>query len=130
MRDCLIFLYYDGQIVESEGGVSFQSRNSLSFYVDQNINFENFRNEIDSRLRTETGRSISTVITYRFPISLIQQRAEYRTYMIRNDEELQLLFDCYRRYYPNICVAELIVDLEEIHEEGAAFGDVVWKETT
>jgi hypothetical protein len=106
-------MYSNGDIIDSAEGVEFKSRSCFSFYAHQSMNFESFRQEIQSRLQSPSEMSIKE-ITYRFPISIINDRAYFKPYIVKDDGDLRLLFDSYIRNFPRIQAAEINVESEEI----------------
>ncbi|XP_039141275.1 uncharacterized protein LOC120278596 [Dioscorea cayenensis subsp. rotundata] len=113
----LVLVYYNGSITVSEDTIIFSSKDQSYFYVEDDISYENLKRSIEESIETTDNQGVSC-IKYRLPISSGSGKICYRSFILRNDRDVQMMFDYHKRN-PDIGIIELYVEFNTATFEGA-----------
>ena len=105
----LVLVYYNGFIITTEDSVIYFSDNQSCFYVENDISLEILKRIIEENLEAANTERV-TYIKYRFPISLGHSKICYRSFKLRNDHDVQMMFECHKRFH-DIQVLVLYMEL-------------------
>ena len=108
-------VYSNGEIVNSEEGVTFQSDCPRTIRIDENITIEELKVKIGAKIKA-TSRTRVSDIKYRLPISMGEGCVRYRTFPLEDDDDVRCMFDVHQQF-SNVGVIELYADLEDVHHD-------------
>ena len=108
-------VYSNGEIVNSEEGVTFQSDRPRTIRIDENITIEELKVKIGAKIKA-TSRTRVSDIKYRLPISMGEGCVRYRTFPLEDDDDVRCMFDVHQQF-SNVGVIELYADLEDVHHD-------------
>ncbi|XP_039130884.1 uncharacterized protein LOC120267275 [Dioscorea cayenensis subsp. rotundata] len=107
----LVLVYYNGLIIASEDTIIFSSDDQSYFYVKDDISYENLKRFIAD------NQGVSC-IKYQLPISSGSGKICYRSFKLRNDRDVRMMFD-YHKKNSDIDIIELYVEFSTATFEGA-----------
>ncbi|XP_039128889.1 uncharacterized protein LOC120265021 [Dioscorea cayenensis subsp. rotundata] len=113
----LVLVYYNGSIIANEDTIIFSSEDQSYFYVKDDILYENLKRSIKENIETVEYQGVSC-IKYQLPISSRSSKICYRSFKLRNNRDVRMMFDCHKRN-PDISIIELYVEFSAATFEGA-----------
>ena len=89
-RKELVVIYTNGEIINTNEGVTFTCDEVIIVKVDREITIERLKKATAQKLQLSLTQCISSLI-YRHPISLCPIR--YQAYRLRDDDDIQSMWE-------------------------------------
>ncbi|XP_016195339.1 uncharacterized protein LOC107636335 [Arachis ipaensis] len=116
----LVLVHHSGKIKKSKRhGVKFTDRELLSVFVRSSNTLLDLKSSILQKLAAGGTKWVKKLF-YKIPIAVVSTGVQYETFVLRTDEDMQVLFHC-RRSFPEVRIHELFAKLEHgIDSSGAS----------
>ncbi|XP_057724109.1 uncharacterized protein LOC130940076 [Arachis stenosperma] len=116
----LVLVHHVRKIKRSKRhGVKFTDREPLSVFVRSSDTLLVLKSSILQKLAAGGTKWVKKLL-YKIPIAVVSTGVQYETFVLRTDEDMQVLFHC-RRSFPKVRIHELFAKLEHgIDSSGAS----------
>ncbi|XP_016191675.1 uncharacterized protein LOC107632517 [Arachis ipaensis] len=116
----LVLVHSSGKIKKNKKhGVKFTDRESLSVFIRSSDTLLDLKTSILQKLGAGGTKWVKKLF-YKIPIAVVSTGMQYEIFVLRSDEDMQVLFHC-RRSFPEVRIHELFVKLEHgIDSSGAS----------
>ncbi|XP_016167829.1 uncharacterized protein LOC107610276 [Arachis ipaensis] len=107
----LVLVHHSGKIKKSKRhGVKFTDRKPLSIFVRSSDTLLDLKSSILQKLAVGGTKWVKKLF-YKIPIAVVSTGVQYKTFVLRTDEDMRVLFHC-RRSFPEVRIHELFAKLE------------------
>ena len=106
-----ILVYHNGEITNIEEEVTFCSQNPVGVSVSPSVTLLELQNTILRKLGQLNNKQINQVL-YMLPIVFGQSVVCYRSFSVRSDDDVSLMFYGHSQF-PKIRIIELFIILED-----------------
>ena len=110
-RNGIIALYRNGQITNTNEGVTFKCDEVVIMRVDREITIDRLKQAIARKLRLSRGQFVSSLI-YRHPISLCP--TSYRACRLEDDDDIQSMWEINSQFPTQLSSPEIYVNIESM----------------
>ncbi|XP_016165201.1 uncharacterized protein LOC107607811 [Arachis ipaensis] len=109
----LVLVHYRGSIKKrTRSGIKFTDKDPLSIFLKPTTSFADFLNSIIQKLGLQGVKWVEKLF-YHILISVLRHDVKYDLFVIRSDEDLEVLFHC-RRQFSKVRTPELLAKLVDV----------------
>ena len=113
MSERYILIHSNGEIINTDEGITFNSQNPQFMAVYPPITFIELQNIILQKLGQQNNKQVTQVL-YRLPMVMGKGVLRYKSWQLSSDNDVELMFT-FHSQFPDIHFIELFVIIEESH---------------
>ena len=108
-----IIAYFNGDVVNTNEGVTFICERPRYFSISYTMSFAEFEDGLYQCIDANTPKTMEK-IRYRCPISIFEGFIQYQAIPISDDNSLQQMFRIHQQHQANIACIKLYVDFRDV----------------